>query len=161
MANTKHTATLDGQTFTRTSKTRVYTHCVVVKPCMQRALAGANSSGRRLCDADNWAYHTKVVAAGGNVHMTRWSEEPSDSFIERCEANADRNAEQLAGRDCATYVSDQLQARLDVISKQEAEGYYGRWQQIGWSSRFDLAHRQAQAAGKLYARTAAIPARTS
>jgi len=58
MTTTKHIATLDGQTFTRSSKSRVYTHCVVAKPSYAKGV-------RRMAEAAdlhkaNFRYYTKA-----------------------------------------------------------------------------------------------------
>lgn len=159
MANTKHTATLDGQTFTRTSKTRVYTHCIVGKPRYSRDMALSQAYAKTI--RSNWEYYTKIVAAGGNVHMTRWSLETSDEFIDRLDANAAAAAAELGGRTQDQYVADARQAQLDYIEAARVAGYYDTWKVISWSSRHDLANKAARAALRYYACSEIVPARTS
>ena len=143
MATTKHIATIDGQTFTRNSKSRVYTHCVVAKPSIDHALATAQSEGARDLYRCEYRWHQKAVTSGGRLfeqskHMT------DEDYHEQCKRDLMFARRALVGKQSEDdFVSYHVDDMLAWIEKQREQGFYDRWVERGWNSRLDLAQKLA------------------
>lgn len=143
MATTKHIATADGQTFTRNSKSRVYTHCVVAKPSIDCALERAQSKAARDLHRSNYRWYQKTLASEGRL-FEQYTHISDEQYREQCEYNLARAVEALAGAQSEDeYVSRKIGDELAVIAAKEAKGFYDTWAECGWCGRLDLAHKLA------------------
>ena len=143
MATTKHIATIDGQTFTRNSKSRVYTHCVVAKPSIECALARAQSKAARGLHRSNYRWYQKAITSEGRLHE-QYEYLTDEKYAEQCEYNLARAVEALAGAQSEDeYVSREVSKELERIAAQDAKGFYDTWDECGWCGRFDLAQKLA------------------
>lgn len=163
MATTKHTATIDGQTFTRNSQNRVYTHCVVAKPSYEAALRAADAWAPQ--HGSNFAYYTEELADGCTGHVYRYHAESEESYAARAAAqSAERKAhytEELGGdTNRAAYIARKIAEEKAAIEKMRAEGYYDRWDVVGWCGRLDLAQKLASSklCNSYWATTAVVEA---
>lgn len=130
MATTKHIATLDGQTFTRSSKSRVYTHCVVAKPSYEAAVRAASAKGWLEAHRSNYHYYVGKLAKGA---QNEWDQSYVDKARERLAGIADEQA----------YVDAEVAKSLARVEKARTEGYYDTWAECGWCGRLDLAQKLA------------------
>lgn len=143
MATTKHIATADGQTFTRNSKSRVYTHCVVAKPSIECALERAQSKAARDLHRSNYRWYQKTLACDGRLYE-QYKYVTDEQYAKQCEDNRVRAVKELgAVRNEDEYISREVSKELAGIAAQDAKGFYDTWAECGWCGRFDLAQKLA------------------
>lgn len=143
MATTKHIATADGQTFTRNSKSRVYTHCVVAKPSIDCALERAQSKAARDLHRSNYRWYQKAITSEGRL-FEQYKYVSDEQYAEQCEYDLARAVEALAGAQSEDeYISRKVGEELAGIAAQDAKGFYDTWAECGWCGRFDLAQKLA------------------
>jgi hypothetical protein len=146
MTNRKHTAadSLGGK-HTRSSKTRTYTHCVVVMWDYDRAMGDLHSAHADALSVDrrNFEYMT-AIATGNDPHPCRDYSKPGVITIDEV-AQAERVAEYKAriagGFD--VYREGQLARRLSQLASRKAAGYFDTFGSVGWCGRHDLALKLA------------------
>lgn len=110
---TKHTATFGSLTFTRSSKTRKYTHCVIATRSRMQALENALSKASQDLHRSNYAFFVK-----------------------------EGRTEQLHGAKTAdAYVVDRVKLALDFIQARAEEGYYDTFIPVGWCGSKVLASK--------------------
>lgn len=143
MATTKHIATADGQTFTRNSKSRVYTHCVVAKPSIECALERAQSKAARDLHRSNYRWYQKTLACEGR-RFEQSKYVTDEVYREQCQRHIDDAIEELAEAQSEDeYISRKVGEELAGIAAQEAKGFYDTWAECGWCGRLDLAQKLA------------------
>ena len=132
MTTTKHTATHDGQTFTRTSKSRVYTHVTLGLPSYEAAVRAASAKGRLETHRSNYRYYVRSLAEG--------VQDAHDQYY------VDNAREQLAGiASEQEYIEAEVAKALARVEKARTEGYYETWADCGWSGNLALAEKNAAA----------------
>lgn len=140
----------NGETFTRTSKSRAYTHTVVGRV----SLEGARASARRQVANDVKSYNEHVIWARDGYTPAAWMNKPDYKADSGFATIADRHRAEgkassqawLAGKaDTAEgYAADKLAATLAAIDAKAAEGFYDRFTvNFGWCGRPDLAAKLA------------------
>lgn len=160
MTKIKHSATgPNGETFTRTSKTRSYTHMAIGRPSYDAAVARANSPESIKGDRRNFA-HYNAFLNGTSEFLPRKSWERDDAAFEaRVATDIARATSALAGcTDADSYAEAKRLARVADVEASKASGVFDRFVDLGWSSRFDLAQKVAASAGAMYAETRVIEA---
>lgn len=146
----------NGLTHTRSTKSRSYTHMVVIKRSYDAAIAAASDRHWAKTDASNFDYYLRI-AEGRSSHYpsTRYCPQYPERYD--AAAIADEEARLSAsdaakvveakavveGHTVASYVAQQLAKRLARVEALKAEGYYDRWCDAGWCGRLDLAHKLA------------------
>lgn len=127
----KHTASFNGQTFTRSSKTRRYSHVVVGRLSLDEAI---NRVDRILTSKEvegSWKYLSSLKSTldwRGNVDPER-----AAKTAEFC-----RNFPTLDSYRKAQHLEAALRLKTDV-----ADGEYATYYAIGWAGRQDLAEKVA------------------
>lgn len=139
---TKHTATAHGQTFTRTSQNRKYSHVVIWRPDYEAALIRASYGWKNL-DFSNFHHsHAKVVGESKFLDRKQW--ETEEEHKERVEREVNAARENLNGCETAAQYAEMMrQRRVDAVEQNNKDGYYRTWQVVGWCSRRDLAEKLA------------------
>lgn len=142
MPTITHIATYAGQSFKRVSSSgRVYSHVVIGRVSLSHALERARAKYHGKSDANNFAYYVRQAAGEGlNIWQGHSDEDKERIRLER-QASA---IQELQG--CTTpedYVALKLAQRLAKIERQREEGYYSRFNDLGWASRYDLAQKNA------------------
>lgn len=133
----------NGVIHTRTSKTRIYSHTVVGLPSMQASVLYAMSKQNRKLFADNYAYHAAMVG-GTSRWLAKNNWETVEAHSARVALDKAKSAKELNGTtSAADYAQMKVEGMLAAIRKQEAEGYFNKYQNFGWCGRYDLAHRLA------------------
>jgi hypothetical protein len=123
MPKTKHTATFNGQTFTRTSATRVYTHMVVARSSYRYALEKAQVVP---CAESNFNFYRRAL--DGSQPHTR----------------PEYAAERLMGAETVEqFIELHRAAQVAKVEQQKAEGAFDRFGDCGWCGRLDLAQKLA------------------
>lgn len=150
----KHEAILpDGSVAKRTSKNRVYTHCVAVRGSWGYAMSTAKTPLRS--DPDNFRFHKAIVDGTSEFLGPRdWEKTPEQlARRERDDAaSIERSKVELNGcTDAESYVAMKVAERVAKVEKRKAEGGYDKWSVEGWNGRLDLAQKlAAQMNGKAY-----------
>jgi hypothetical protein len=121
-----------GKAHTRTSKTRTYTHTVVGRPSWMAAVKMVSSRDARATHCSNFKYH-KALADG----TSQWLE--GDNETQR--SFRIKGAQELvSGCNTGQDYSDKLvKEALARIEKKLEQGYYEKYQNLGWCGRADLA----------------------
>lgn len=136
---TKHAATFDGHTFTRTSKTRVYTHAVIVAYDIEVERARTAQFARDSFKA-NRSYYEKLandpVYVGKFGNGQTYTKEISDS--ERAGARAWLDLGEDGHAKKAVEGFDKSLTGCELSS--DGTSYYGV---AGWCGRADLARKLA------------------
>jgi len=155
MTNHYHAIDAAGGIHTRSSKSRSYTHTVVVRPSYENALLFAQSKDWTKTDRRNLEYYD-TIAQGRDPyprqnymanHPERWTPEQIAEEQVRVDAENAKRVEDaiatVANRSVEQWLADKLQERLDIVEKQRAAGYYDSWHNAGWCGRLDLAQKLA------------------
>lgn len=141
MTTTKHIATADGQTFTRTSKSRVYTHVVLAKASLDHQLAMVASKFTIDLHRSNHAFHVGNLNPDCKLRPT-WQSEAS--LAAEGQRYAQRAAEELEGTSTVEeYVAKKQAQSFARIEEDRLDGQYERWGVVGWCGRRDLADKLA------------------
>lgn len=127
-----------GQTHTRSSLNRTYTHTVVFLPKIEADLARADHD--QDLDGKNWEFACKMVAWGGVYGGERKSYQTDEAVAQSLALNK-KAMDEFASREAA--IAGRRADRIARIRKAEAEGYYQKWQNAGWAGRPDLAQKLA------------------
>lgn len=154
MAKRFFIATLNGQTFTRSTASRAYTHMAAVRPSYDAALRNAKADH---CDVSNFNYWlamsqgiSRSEARTGQVetqtlveyHTSKWT--TPEQAQERADRDQARAIENLKGATTVEeYTAARLADRIAAVEAQKADGYFDRFQDAGWASRLDLAQKNA------------------
>jgi len=157
MPKISYTATdANGLVHTRSTKTRSYTHMVVVKRSYEGDLAAAGASHWTKSDASNFDYYLRI-AEGRSPHYpsVRWCAKYADRYTPAEIADEDARLTisdaakvveakaQIDGHTVDSYVAAQKAKRIARIERLKAEGHYERWYDAGWCGRLDLALKLA------------------
>jgi hypothetical protein len=155
----KHTATIDGVTFTRVSQSRTYTHCIVVKVRLtdERAVF---AQGTRQTITDRFTYYTEVIAGGHKMdraHLYRLDRvfNSSGRPLEEKYAESDKQADESDARQMAEaleYVKNGIEERIAKeladydarIAKSKQISSDGKYHYLGgseWCGRPGLADK--------------------
>lgn len=138
MTTTIHTARYNDQVFTRTSKSRTYSHVVLGRDSYEQALAGAQSKGWAKTDASN--YRWTVATAEGRAEYG-WNRTP--------ERIAEAQAELQGINSVEDYLAAATAERVARVEAKKAAGGFDTYGVIGWTSRLDLAQKlQGQSQGR-------------
>lgn len=162
MTIARHTATgPNGETFTRGSKTRRYSHVVIGRLSHDHAVAAAKSPLSQDNDRENFA-HWSGLADGSSRFLVRGSWERDDVlYAERVAREMREAVDRLNGATTAeAYAADRLRQRLAAVEARKAAGEYDLFRDLSWASRRDLADKAAGSArnGTLYADVRVVPA---
>lgn len=146
MTTTKHFAICpNGDTVTRTSKSRVYSHVVVARHSYSHDLACAERAGASDVTAKNFAYY-RAYLDGTSEFLVRRNWHTDAQHAQQVLADVTRATEALGG--CETLEAYRAMLRANALARvaeRKAEGYYDTFGALGWSSRLDLAQKVAQA----------------
>jgi hypothetical protein len=149
MPKIKHTATgPNGEVFKRTSASRTYSHITVGRESVDYARDAACRQHKN--DVENFEQH-QVWARDGyepSAWMNKPSHgDPSKTIAEEFREEGKQSAiKWLADKPSTAkaWADQELVRRLDEIARKEAEGHYSRFTvDFGWSSRLDLAQKNA------------------
>lgn len=127
----KHTATFNGQTFTRNSKGRRYSHVVIGLPSHIDAIKSAN------------------LVPDSPVTKADWEYQSSDRCTTDWRGNVD--PELVAKRDqfrkdfptLESYQEHELTDAVMRVHEEFVKGVYDTYCAIGWAGRLDLAEKVA------------------
>jgi hypothetical protein len=160
MTKIKHTATgPNGEVFTRTSKTRAYSHMACGRPSLEYAMKTATSDSQRAADLRNFDHWFKLSNGTSRFLVRKAWEKDDAQYADRVAGERARADEVLNGSATADdYAASQLAGRIARIEAAKVAGYYDRFIDLGWSSRLDLAQKVAASAGAMYAETRVIEA---
>lgn len=140
---TKHRVTHDGQTFTRTSKSRTYTHAVLVPISLAARIAWAIEVAE-FAWAQNQAYHQELAAGTSRFLGPREWETSEAQKATRAALDAEKVADSKAW----------LALGLDGHKAKAQAGALACWREsfpdqdtgwacVGWCGRLDLAQKLA------------------
>lgn len=124
----KHIAEHNGQTFTRNSKTRTYSYCVVYKPSQEYAENNVYSEFQEDQDRSDFAF---CMA-------------PAKYDFSREEHEAQRAEWTAKGYTVEQYIADQKAINEAKLQKRIEAGDFEQFYAAGWTSRLDLAQKLAQ-----------------
>jgi hypothetical protein len=113
----KHTAEFRGKTFTRNSKTKLYTHMVVCRWSYEAEYKKANQE--HSYDRENYRYYVKNGL------------------------KVDSRGNQVEGLTEDEYVNQMIYKRVSDIESMKEKGCYDSFRDGGWSGRLDLAEKNA------------------
>lgn len=126
----KHTATYNGQTFTRNSKTRIYSHCVAVRPSLDAARRHLETELTRDCHLSNYNFYRE-----GDSFITDYKGDIEPKYVAKREQfNIDFPTFDLYLATVRTKLENDLQNRVDA-------GDFEQFYVDGWNSRPDLARK--------------------
>jgi len=150
MTKTIHTATApNGQTFTRTSHNRTYSHAVVGRKCPKAAFN--RLAVTRVTYVSNFKYYLSVEAAKGAVYITKGRNETDGEYEARVLAYRLDNLERMEGFTSATDYADHKAAQAyAALDAAVARGDYDQFHVIGWAGRPDLAAKLASSSSGHY-----------
>jgi len=140
MPKTKHTATApNGQTFKRTSQSRVYSHVVLGRRCRDEAMRRANAPDARVQDGRNWDYYARNAA--GKATYSAYVLSGSPEFVAKMKARDIESGKEFLAKhpDRAAYIAQQHAERLANVEDTN----FDLWHDLGWASRTDLAQKNA------------------
>jgi hypothetical protein len=142
MPTTKHTAHHAGQTFMRSSKSRLYSHVVLVRPCYDHALQIAQTPYPSY--ESNFRHH-RAYLDGTSEFLARKPWENDDATFEaRVQKDIDRATAALHGAETVEEYAAGLVARaIAAVEERRAAGEYDKFGPHGWTSRKELAEQQA------------------
>jgi hypothetical protein len=151
MAKSKniHTATLpNGETATRTSENRTYTHCVATRANYPRALAVADRLDEQ--DRKNFDYY---LSCHEGRHPHAYSQ-----FTNAGERARWSEIAAFGSRDA--YAAHLRQERLAQLEADRLAGNFERWSVLGWngSERLAMAAANTARSGGYYAEVVILPA---
>lgn len=133
----------NGTAHTRTSETRIYTHTVVGLPSLQRAILYTISKENRKSFVDSYP-HFAAYLDGTSRWLKKHDWETDAKYDGRVAYEIARSEKELNGATCADeYGQMKIDAKLANLRKLEAEGYYNKYQNMGWCGRADLAAKLA------------------
>lgn len=145
---------------TRTSQSRTYTHCIVVRLSEPYARRMAEEAGSGGIVASNFA-HYQALIAGTSSFSAKGSWETDEYHQARVASDIDRAKQHLKGAETlAEYRArlryDAIQAHVEAV----AAGRFTQYSAVAWAGRPDLAEAQVrQYTGKArIAEVLAIPA---
>jgi len=146
----KHTAILpDGSVATRTSQNRVYTHCVAVRMDFEYAYEQAAKYGNWEVHKRNWEYFKREADPATARHRNLGGK-TSENLAEQ---------DRIAGLTLTQYRAELTGQAIEEVLKAKDEGFYEKWQVVGWNGRLDLAQKLAsQHSGPSYAEVRIIEA---
>lgn len=130
MTTTIHTARYNDQVFTRTSKSRTYSHVVLGRDSYELHLAGAQSKGWARTDAANYRWTVDVAAGRGEYASSRTPERIAKAQAELQGINS-----------VEEYQAAQTARRVADVEARKAAGAFDTYGVIGWTSRLDLAQK--------------------
>lgn len=128
----KHIARYNGQIFTRNSKGRRYTHCVVALPSREVAFRFANALHDG--DASSWEYY-----ASPRAYNFSWT--GGDRVV--VDASTFYSAEEFLAvfPTAAVYQAYQRDRRVTKFAQRVADGEFTTYVPMGWCGRRDLADK--------------------
>lgn len=141
----KHTATIDGYTFTRNSVSRTYTHCIVRKFSVEKERGATIQSARKYWET-NLHYHTFVAAQQpgvmarlpaepGRKHSKPWDHAWSEKDIREAKEWLDKGLSGLVDE----YVADFDKRQSGRKLTQDGKHFYVGGDE--WCGRLDLAEK--------------------
>ena len=120
----------NGQKHTRNSKSRRYTHAVLVRECEIWALEQARKFGAWKVHASNWKYDCEKAAQGdAHPHAAYMSEE---QWVE---------SRRVAALTLEEYRQEQTDFAIAHWEKRKAAGEFKEYGVVGWCGRPDLAQK--------------------
>jgi hypothetical protein len=158
------TATLNGQTFLRSSASRTYTHMVVGRRNLDQARASAVSPEAFAQDVRNFRYHERGArgfitnthargpAAKEEISLLDWhlgfqfGQRNPERAASEAEADQKRHQTWIAEQGFRTgeEYAQALQAkRVQGLEASVAAGAFQVYHDLGWASRLDLAQKNA------------------
>lgn len=135
----------NGQTFSRTTASRAYTHTVIAKLSHAHALENAKSTGWARTDRSNFNYYQGIIKNGGQGFY-RHSAMTDEQYAARCvaeKAHAEEATRGLALGQADEFVAILREERIARVAEHLAEGYYDIYHNLGWCGRLDLAQKLA------------------
>jgi hypothetical protein len=154
MSKIKHSATgPNGEKFKRVSASRRYSHCIIGRPSYAEALRRALDAQTNRNDLSYWEFMQK--RADGTYQFDSYI---SQSIRDRAMAEGKQFIAENPDRDAyARQLQEEREAR---VKKAKDEGFYDRFEAIGWASRLDLAQKAAAQAmtGRYYLETRYVDA---
>jgi hypothetical protein len=124
-----HTATIDGRTFTRTSASRVYTHCVAIRTLLTNEHKNKIQAAER--EEQQAAEYLKAAERGFVVVCGRRYPETAETFRNRADDCARRS------------INLRSDARKIAARIEAGEKYASEWVAATWCGRLDLAQKEA------------------
>lgn len=133
---TKHIAVWEGQTFTRTSQSRTYSHMVAMKEVRSDARAHSEKIARSSWRL-NLSYLTQTAegTAPSYAYMARYMATPEEFAAAKAERMEEAKAELAAGEEGAV-----ARSLAEFDARWPASEAY-RYGDLGWASRRDLAEK--------------------
>lgn len=119
-----YTASIEGQTFTRKSE-RLYAYAVTYKRSEAADIAYVTDPGFAKQDRRDHSYYVSLVARNDFAYTNE----------ERARSYAAMTADE--------YVADRRAGRLARVAEAKASGSYDRFIDPSWTSRRDLAEKEA------------------
>ena len=143
---TTHIAVWEGQTFTRTSKSRTYSHMVAMKEVRSDARAYSEKSARS-CWKLNLDYLTQTAegTAPSYAYMARYNATPEEFAAAKAEGMEKAKAALAAGEEGAV-----ARSLAEFDARWPASEAY-RYGDLGWASRRDLAEKNLAGIRSRYA----------
>jgi len=140
MAN-KHTAVLpDGSIAKRVSQNRVYSHCIAGRPIYTVALGSATHETHNISARNTHAHYARVAKL--NVGDRKYINPPSSILVGPLDiSQAVAFLRQFPTAE--DYAAHLRAARVKRVEDAKTDGYFDKWEALGWSSRRDLAEKAA------------------
>lgn len=131
----------DGRVAKRTSQSRVYSHCVAVRPSYEEALFRAKEIPPHL--ESNFAYHMAFLD-GTSKWLKRDPWQSDEDHARYCAKRvADAEKALMGCRDIRSWQQKLIERAVAAVEQNKANGAYDRWFAEGWCGRHDLAVKKA------------------
>lgn len=138
---TIHTVQHSGQTFTRKSKDRSYSHVVLARPSYEHALRIAKGGNPTL--PTNFDFYRSFLD-GSNEHMRRKLHETAEDHETRIDRDRAKAIEALGGAETLDqYVANRIEAAIAAVEERKAAGEFDRFVAYSWASKLELATAEA------------------
>jgi hypothetical protein len=118
-----------GQTHTRNSKSRTYSHAVIFRKDYE--VCRRQAANVMDIDVTNFNYAQKQVETEGWSEWTKEESKQRDRDLVAKYQNGYEFAQAMAAK------------RVEDTDRRNAEGYYDEWICRGWNGRLDLAQKEA------------------
>jgi hypothetical protein len=154
----KHTATApNGQTFTRNSKGRTYSHAILALHSEARSLRNVDAPGHTKIDRGAYEYLSRDVWHSNGFTYGAYGKGPALALGRRFK---DAAAFLAAFPTEAEFLAARRAERLADHEQAVADGEFDQWVCLGWTGRPDLADKKvlSETASGRYSRVIAAPA---